>query len=225
MKKSLLSIVCILFLNLSFAQSSDYQKQMELGISKQDTASTFLAYKNIAAHFNKISEAESDQWLPAYYQAYNEMMAAATVMRKQDFKTCNYHIGQAQTALDLAKERAGEANSEIMALQSFIFTGHIWEDPMTKGATYSGMVFGALEEAIAKDPNNPRAYYLKGQMIMFSPEFWGGGVQNALPLLEKAATVFEAHPATSSINPNWGQDSNQELLEKARAQVAVITNN
>lgn len=225
MKKSILFIVSILFLNLLQAQSNNYVAQMEQGITSQDTASLYGTYKSNAAHFNKISQAEADQWLPAYYQAYNEMMAAALVMRKQDFKSCNYHIGQAQTALDVAKERAGEANSEILALQSFIYTGHIWEDPMLKGATYSGMVFGALEEAIAKDPNNPRAYYLKGQMIMFTPEFWGGGVQNALPLLEKAAVAFKENPATSDIDPNWGQDSNQELLEKARAQVAAMTNN
>lgn len=225
MKKSVLFIVSILFLNLLQAQSNDYLKQMEIGIAQQDTASSYSVFQSNAAYFSTLSEVEKEEWLPAYYQAYNEMMAAAEVMRKNDFKTCNYHIGQAQAALDQATERAGGANSEILALQSFIYTGHIWENPMEKGATYSGMVFEALDKAIAKDANNPRAYYLKGQMILFSPAFWGGGAQNALPFLEKAAKTYEEHPVNSGIDPNWGQKSNQELLEKARAQVAAMTNN
>lgn len=225
MKSSLILIVSILFFNGLQAQSGNFVQQMEAAIAGQDTTTSYEAYQKNAALFKQIAATETSQWLPAYYQTYNEMMAAAVAMRKQDFKTCNYHIGQAQTALDIAQERAGEANSEILALQSFIYTGHIWENPMEKGAIYSGMVFEALEKAIAKDVNNPRAYYLKGQMVMFTPEFWGGGVQNALPILEKAAVTFEANPATSSIAPNWGQASNQQLLEKARERVAAITNN
>ena len=225
MKKLSVLFVSVLFLNFLQAQSESFTQKMEDAIAFQDTTTTYDAYLQNAARFEKITQSGADQWLPPYYQAYNEMMAAALLMRKQDFKACNYHIGQAQPALDIAKERAGGANSEILALQSFIYTGHIWEDPMTKGAMYSGMVFEALEQAIAKDANNPRAYYLKGQMIMFTPEFWGGGVQNALPLLEKAAATYETNPPATSIAPNWGQAPNQALLEKARAQVAAMTNN
>ena len=62
---------------------------------------------------------------------------------------------------------------------------------------------------------NPRPYYLKGQNTYFTPAFFGGGVENALPLFKEAQAKFDAFEKASSIHPDWGAGTNSYFLNKA----------
>jgi len=63
-----------------------------------------------------------------------------------------------------------------------------------------------MDEGIAKAPDNPRVYYLKGTYLTYVPEEYGGGLERAVPLLEKAVSLFEKESVQDEIRPSWGRE-------------------
>ena len=64
----------------------------------------------------------------------------------------------------------------------------------------------SLDQGIAKDPSNPRTHLIKGMYLPYVPEAYGGGVDVAIPYLEKAITLFAGETAVDPIKPSWGRD-------------------
>jgi len=63
-----------------------------------------------------------------------------------------------------------------------------------------------MDQGIAKAPDNPRVYYLKGTYLTYVPEEYGGGLERAIPLLEKAVSLFEKESIQDEIRPSWGRE-------------------
>ena len=210
---SITFILCV-FTVFTFAQNPKFEKAMMAGVEKLQTAEDIEGYQAAANHFERIANAEKKEWLPAYYHAYCHMMMAAISMNKKLMGDCKNHLDVAEASLMKANE-IDDKQSEVYALMGFVYQGRIWEDPMSKGAEFSPLSHEVLDQAIELDPNNPRAYYLKGQNVFYTPEFWGGGAKNALPLLEKAAKLYTDEEEEGTLMPTWGKEYNQQLLEKA----------
>ena len=200
------------------AQSARYVATMEKNLSMLDTARNMNTLTKLSNTFERIAQAETEEWLPNYYAAYAHFRLATVYVQQEDMANCLAHIDKAQEALDQAIALEGQ-HSELLALQGLIYQGRIWENPMVKGAEYSPKSHAVLDQAIALDPNNPRAYFLKGQNVFYTPEFFGGGAENAKPLLEKAAALFASTKAESSIAPNWGEKTNTYLLSSANEKL------
>lgn len=213
MKNSILFIISILISTFTFAQSDKYIASMEKAIAKMDAAREFPQVQEASNIFERIMNAESKEWLPAYYTAYCKINLASLSMQKGEIDKLEAFINDAQSALDKALAIAPE-ESELHAMQGFIFTSRIWSDPMTLGAKFSPMAHESFAKAIALNPQNPRAYHLRGQLIFYTPEFWGGGPANAKNDLTKADELFASFESTSSIHPSWGNGSNKYHLSK-----------
>jgi tetratricopeptide (TPR) repeat protein len=66
---------------------------------------------------------------------------------------------------------------------------------------------GQYADAIKRNPENPRAYYLQGIGKMNTPEMFGGGADKAIPSFIKAIEWYEKESAsaeTSVVVPRWG---------------------
>ncbi|MEW6456772.1 MAG: hypothetical protein AB1410_08700 [Acidobacteriota bacterium] len=61
-----------------------------------------------------------------------------------------------------------------------------------------------IEKAIQLDPDNPRAYLIKGISSYNTPVIFGGGVSKATKDLELSIKLFEKEKKDSSIEPSWG---------------------
>ena len=89
-------------------------------------------------------------------------------------------------------------------------------DPQNRGQKLgmkSGMLLG---KAMQLDPENPRAYFLKGQGLVYTPEQFGGGKDKAIPVLETAVEKFKKFKPASSIMPNWGEAKCKAALEECK---------
>lgn len=214
MKNSILLFISILISTFTFAQSDKYTAGMQKAITKMDNARDITAVQDAANLFERIMNAESEQWLPAYYTALCQVNMASQTMQGGDLDKVEAFVDKAQAALDKAIALAPN-ESEIHALQGFIYTSRIWSDPQTGGPKFTPLAHEAFGKAIALNPQNPRPYHLRGQLIFYTPEFWGGGPANALKDLAKADELFANFEATSSIHPNWGNQSNKYHLAKA----------
>ncbi len=201
------------------AQQSRYEKAMLTQITTLDTARTMTTLQQLNNAFGRIAQAEKGEWLPVYYQSYCQMTMATIQMQKGNMNVCNAHLDQAQELLDLAKAKT-DKNAEILALQGLIYQGRIWEDPMAMGAKFSPMSHAVLDEALEINPAHPRALYLKGQNVLYTPEFFGGGAANAQPILAKAEKAFAGFKPETEIHPNWGVRTCAYLLKKATEKLA-----
>lgn len=215
MKKVSVIIILILINGILFAQSEKYVQAMTKALSQLDTTKSTEGLQKLSNTFERIALNEKSEWLPSYYQAYCNMIIATAKMQAQDMNACAAHLDKAQTALDVALNIAPK-ESEIITLQGYIYQGRIWENPMVKGAEYSPKVAQTLQTAIAINADNPRPYYLMGQQLLYTPEFYGGGAKAALPWLEKAAAKFENYQVPSTLHPTWGKAVNHYMLENAQ---------
>lgn len=75
-----------------------------------------------------------------------------------------------------------------------------------------------LAKALEKDPENPRINLLKGISILFTPEQFGGGADNALEFLNKSVNLFESESIKDPIKPSWGKEEAYTFLGMAYKQ-------
>ena len=218
MRHITLIAIGLLFTISIFAQSEQYVAAMESAISRMDTTEAIEDWKTVVNTFERIGQAEEEEWLPQYYQAYSHIRMAITHMQQQNMVECEINIEASQKALDKAKKLAGK-NSEIVTLQGYIYQGRIWSNPQQNGPVYSPKASQAIQQAMQMEPGNPRPHHLMGQNLYFTPAQWGGGAKVALPHLKKADEAFENFEPKSSIHPSWGKVFNDWLLEQATAKL------
>jgi len=213
MKKLSIIFILLTIANITFAQSAKYTSMMEKTITELNNTRDVESLQKVANTFERIAGAETKEWLPNYYVSYTYMNLAMAHMQKGATEKMVASVEKAQVFLDKAKAINAE-DSEIYTLQGYIYQGRIWEDPMTNGAKYSPMCYAELGKAIAINPENPRPYFIKGQNLFYTPEFFGGGADNAKPSLLTAKEKFASFKPESSIYPTWGSQGNDYLLNK-----------
>jgi imidazolonepropionase-like amidohydrolase len=60
-------------------------------------------------------------------------------------------------------------------------------------------------KALEKDSKNPRIYLLKGASLLYTPEVFGGGANNALKYLKPSIEFFNLENIENPIRPSWGK--------------------
>jgi len=86
--------------------------------------------------------------------------------------------------------------------------------PESRGPVYFEDVTYALEKAKELNPDNPRTYYLQAILTLNLPDFMGGGPQAAKPIFLEADKKFKAFQNDDPLWPGWGEEHNQEELER-----------
>ena len=212
MKKTIFILSAILVASFAFAQMPDkFVKAMETNIGRIDAAKSAQDWLDITAAFERIAEAEKNQWLAYYYAAFCNATAGlmagsgGDVMVAKADKTDPY-ADKAAAQINKAEELM-KNNSEIFVVKKMIATLRMIGDPMNRYMTYGPEAQAWLDEAKKTDPNNPRIYLLEGQDKYFTPEQFGGSKEDARILLEKSKQLFESFKPASTSHPHWGKAS------------------
>lgn len=209
MKKTLLSVIIICSSMFLFAQSDKYLPSMKKNIAMLDSALKQGTIKDLANNFERIGDAEKQQWLPYYYAAYCTVISAFI---EKDKTKQDGIADKAEELLTKAEGLAGKENSEIDIVKSMIASAHMMVDPQTRWMQYGKASSENIAKAKELDPTNPRAVYLEGQAKFFTPEAFGGGKAPAKELLEKALVMFDAFKPQSELHPTWGKASTLYFL-------------
>lgn len=212
MKKTIFILTAILVASFSFAQMPEkFVKAMEPKMAAVDTTITVQGLTDLANAFERIAEAEKNQWLAYYYAAYCNATAgtlagaSGDMMAAKADKTDPY-ADKADKQIKKAEELM-KNNSEIFVVKKMIATLKMLGDPMNRYMTYGPEAQAALDEAKKLDSNNPRVYLLEAQDKYYTPEQFGGSKDDAKVLFEKAKQLFETFKPGSTIHPNWGKGS------------------
>lgn len=204
--KTLLIIIAFLMCGSIHAQSPQYATAMKENIDKMNPWSE--APQTLAANFERIAQAEQSQWLPYYYAAYATIIQSFT-QQAMDIK--DKTLDHAQDLLDAVVSLHPDS-SECLVLQGLLYTARLQADPMGRGAEFSVKANAAFDKAMKLNPENPRAYYLKGTVVLNTPDFYGGGKAVAKPILTTAIAKYEAFKPASPLSPSWGkQDCEKQL--------------
>lgn len=214
MKTKVLFFLLGLTFSLSpvLADEKSYNEAMAATLEQMKTAATPADFNAIANQFERIAQAEQNQWLPYYYAAYATVIQS--FMNKDQSKT--------DQILDYAEKMVNEAmkikadESEIFVVQGFMYIGRIMVDPQTRGAQYSQMASASFKKAQELNPENPRADYMMGMILLNTPDFYGGGKKVAQPVLEGAIQKYEKFVPLTALHPSWGKDDCMKQLEACK---------
>ncbi|MEP6676700.1 MAG: hypothetical protein ABJA78_16185 [Ferruginibacter sp.] len=208
MKKIFFSFVMIIAAFSSSAQSEKFTKAMLANITKLDSAKTADEYLSVAAGFERIANAEKNQWLAYYYAAYGQALYGFVKQNTESYD----NIADKAAALLNSADSLQKDNSEISCVKSMIATLHLLVNPYQRYMEYGPISTQALDLAKKQDPTNPRPYYLTGQTLKNTPEQFGGGCKTAKPVLEQAIQLYDAFKPVSEIYPHWGRKTTEDNL-------------
>ncbi|WP_242157767.1 tetratricopeptide repeat protein [Aestuariivivens sediminis] len=186
---------------------SPYEKGME---------TAFELWKNSPIEasnlFERIAQAEPDNWLPPYY--------AAQILIINSFGLNN--VEQLTAQLNKAQDLINEAqiisnnNPEIMVLQALLHTAWLAYDGATYGRTLSPKIMEIYNTAEQLAPENPRVTYCKAEWNMRSAQYFGQDTAPYCKDFEKALELFANFKPETSFHPNWGKERTTLLLESCR---------
>jgi hypothetical protein len=202
MKKVLVLAAAIFVMHSVSAQSEKYLKTMQDNVSKLDDIHTADGWREAANTFQRIGDAEKNQWLPYYYVALSHVMTGL-MQGTPNAAVTDPLADKAEEALNKA-EALSKANSEIFIVRKMIATLRMTADPANRWQTYGPQAAEALQRAKALDPENPRIYLLEGQDKFYTPEQFGGSKTEAKALFDQSLKKFEAFKPQSAIHPQWG---------------------
>ncbi len=209
MKKSLITLaLAFAFVFSAFANDPAYESAMKKQIQAMKTIQSPEESQAVANGFLRIAEAKNTEWLPLYYAAYLQAIAAFRFDVNKD-----QYFDQ---AMELAKkaEKIAPNHSEITALQGFITMGKLSVDPMSRGQELSGQAMQLFGKAIALDKENPRATTLMAQMELGMAQFFGSGPEKACGLARVGLELFtkeEAKVTEDYLLPTWGKREAEQV--------------
>ena len=209
MKNSILTLTLLLAANIMIAQGN-YEKGISTGIEMLKKCNSTESANNCSNYFERVAEANKNEWLPLYYAAYASLSSG--FYEKDPAKKDELFL-RGISFIDRAK--SVEANeSEIIAIEAYLRLMYISNDAMKRAPSQTGEAIGLLEQAKELDPSNPRPWFVHGQNTFYTPEFFGGGVKNAKPLLEKADALYKSFKPKNELMPVWGNERCNKLLEE-----------
>ncbi|HMU73196.1 MAG TPA: hypothetical protein PKD93_10675, partial [Ferruginibacter sp.] len=209
MKKIILAVAFLSAAAAVSAQSERYMAAMKSNIAAIDTSFRNPAnLLSLANNFERIANAEKNQWLPYYYAALCQVNYA---YMEQDKSKIDAIADKATLLIDKADSLSPD-NSEISCVKSMIASSHMMVNPMQRYMEYGAEINLHLDAAMKQDPNNPRPEYLKGQGLKYTPEQFGGGCATAKPVLQASLDKYNAFKPASELHPNWGKQRVELLL-------------
>jgi hypothetical protein len=204
MKKIILLALTALFLQPVFSQSEKFIGAMKKHISEIDSAlsrNEVARLNDIAATFERIGDAEKNQWLPYYYAAYCQV----TVAFIKNEVANNDVVADKVDQLIAKAEALEKKNSELSLIKAMNTSLRMLVNPMQRWMQYGQKIQEYTQDAMTQDPTNPRPHYFSGVSLKNTPAEFGGGCATAKPILDKALELFASFKPATELHPSWGK--------------------
>lgn len=206
--KKLVSLTMMVFMTVSiFGQSAGPEQAIGESLKMLDEAKTIEDMQSVVNRLERIALNEPERWEPTYHYAFALINLS---FREPNEEVKDKLLDKAEMGINKALELNGD-KSELHALQGFLYQAMLTADPGL-AMTYSQKAAEVFGRALYENPENPRAMYLLGLNIRYTPEGFGGGCVNALPKFMAAKALFEKESGKQGIMPHWGAQSNSEAI-------------
>jgi len=205
--KNLIIIAFVLVSGVLTAQTN-FEKGMQKAFSLWQQGNTDEA-ENM---FERISNAETNQWLPHYYIAQINSIKSWS---QKDETILKAQLDKAQEHLNSAMAISKD-NPEIMVLQAHVLTNWVAFDGMTYGMKYSAKITELYSKAYAMAPENPRVVFSKAEWGMGSAKYFGQDTKPFCAEIEKSIELFANFKPESELHPNWGKERAEQVVTSCK---------
>lgn len=175
-------------------------KKMNVNENMQDEQSML----KIRGDFERILQLKKNQWLVNYYMGLMDMLISYKIADKKNMDAVKKYTESSIDLLNKAtdmKDDFGEAY-----ILKFAVISNRWMYEPDKMNDIIAKQSEAKDFAKKYDPHNPRLYLVEGINTYYTPESFGGGVDNAMPLFEKSFELFQSYKPVDETYPDWGKD-------------------
>jgi hypothetical protein len=220
--KNVFFILAFLFLPFLYVTAQDgaaYSKAMQKGLLQLKQAKSADDFNTTANTFSRISEAMPNEWLPGYYKnlARLNSLGKTAAGREKD-----QQLEAVLAAIEQQLEQQPD-NSELLTLQAYQHILYMSSDPANRGAQWAPKIYQVLQQAVAADPQNPRALLLMGQMQWGTAQFMKSSTDEACRQISRASELYEAEAKAvdeASLAPAWGAETAAHMLLQCQATSA-----
>lgn len=204
--KNLLLIIMLALMTATIVSS---QSQYESGMQKAFGLWQEGKSNEAVAMFERIGQAEKDNWIPLYHAAN---VLIATQFQIEDKVMKNSMLEKAKEIIAAAHKRS-ENNSEIITLEGLLYTGYVAMDPATFGMKYSPTIMQLHGKAIELDPENPRAHANQIEYEMGSARFFGTDLAPFCVRMKEIIPKFENQKLEVPFAPSYGIERAKQVAE------------
>jgi len=152
-----------------------------------------------------------------YYVAVCDYRLAAHAMLGSDTATVERCTAEARRYLEeimRARPEWGEPYALYASMLGYEIALH-----MDRAMELAFQIEDYFGKAAARGPNDPRVNLLRGISVFYTPPMYGGGAEEAVPLLEKAVELFEREKTSDPYQPAWGMEEAGTYLGMAYSQL------
>jgi len=202
MKTLTLTIITLLISGVVYAGNPKYEKAMEAALNQLDQCQTITDFNAVANTFKRIGDAEKSEWLPLYYQAFSQIIMS--FMEQKDKVKKDAYLDLAESSINKLLESNPE-ESEVYALQGFMFTARLVVDPQTRGQKYMMLSGESVGKALKINPTNPRALYIQLSNETGAARFFGNDIAPYCDRINHLLENWEAYNSGAKFYPKWGK--------------------
>ena len=196
MKKIL--IIAVALISFSGIGQSKYKEGMTKAFDLWKSEKHWEA----ANLFERIAQAEMDNWLPPFYVAQINVLYS---FGEKDEKKLTAQLNKAQDFLNDAKA-ISKNNAEILVVQAQLYTAWVAFDGQRYGMTYSQKIAQLYNEAYILEPNNPRVASGKVEWDMGTARFFGQDTAPFCEDLTRAVELFTTYEPKGEFYPRGGEE-------------------
>jgi len=211
-------IIFFLVLSSSIVKSQDsmpyknYFEEMDILIKSLNKAQDSETYLRLAKRFEAIALNEESKWVPFYHATYAYIKAY--VLHSNSLANEAY-LTQAQSLLNTAL-KLKPANDELTVLQGYIYQAHIKGRTGREAFEWGKKAVMEYDRARFINENNPRPYFLIGDVLYHLKKGFGGNKVSACNHFQQADNKYKRFVPRSEFSPNWGLEENNKMLLKCK---------
>lgn len=200
----------ITILALIFTVCISAQSKYDEGMTKAFQLWQVNKTKEAGQLFERISNAEKENWLPSYYAATIEIVGSFGI---KDESKLTAKLNKAQGFLDVAKSLSQD-NPEILITQALLNTAYMAFDGQKYGMTMSMKNNGLYAKAFKLAPNNPRVVMSKAEADMGAARFFGQPITPFCKDIKRAVELAKKEKITEKFYPKFMFDRAAKVLKQ-----------
>ena len=209
MKKVSLILGTLLMVTLAWGQKEQYYAKMGESLQGFASCSTLEDYQDLANRFKVIGNVEQEEWLPLYYEAQCYILMSFS--NQVEAIQRDSYLDKAARLVDQMSELAPE-EAEVAVMSAFYHTAYLVVDPPQRAMSTSPMIHAAIGKALAIEPGNPRAIFLRISNEMGTASFFGDDTSIYCKEASALLSNWDNYQLKSPIYPSWGKEEVQGIV-------------
>jgi hypothetical protein len=200
----------LLIATLAYGQNEQYFKKMGESLQMFSSCSTVEDYKDLANSFRVIANVEKEEWLPLYYEAHCHILMS--FIDQADEEKRDAYLESASAIIDKMTELAPN-EAEVSVMTAFYHTAFLLVNPPQRAMSTTPLIHAAIARALAIEPYNPRALFLRISNEMGTASFFGEDTSTHCKEASQLLDNWDRYELKSPIHPNWGLSEIQGIVQ------------